>query len=100
EPGMVDHMNADHNDAIADMAENLLQLPKGAWKMVGVDCEGYDLMDSNRGWARGLFEQPLRNPAGARAVFTRLAKLSRGPDGGPDRGPNLEDDGSPAPDES
>ncbi|MBV6631813.1 MAG: DUF2470 domain-containing protein [Alphaproteobacteria bacterium] len=80
EPGMIDHMNADHADAIADMATGLLNLPKGTWRMTGVDCEGYDLVDGNRGWARGTFEQPLRNPAGARAVFARLTNLARGID--------------------
>tara|TARA_B100001123_G_C15280571_1_gene1013856 strand:- start:421 stop:1359 length:939 start_codon:yes stop_codon:yes gene_type:complete len=77
EPDIIDHMNADHEDALRDICHNVTGLPKGRWRMTGIDCEGFDVMDSNLGWARHRFETPLRNRAGARAVFTQLARAAR-----------------------
>lgn len=40
---IVEHMNEDHDEAIALYATQLLSLPEGAWKMTGCDPDGIDL---------------------------------------------------------
>jgi heme iron utilization protein len=77
EASILDHMNADHEEVLKLIATRLLRLNAGHWSICGMDCEGFDLFDSNRGWSRFTLETPLRNPAGARAVFVHLAAQAR-----------------------
>lgn len=87
EASIRDHMNTDHQPALQAMAVTLAGLPPGRWQMTGIDCEGFDLFDSNHGWARLRFAQPLRNPAGARALFKSMAEQARsGQPENPDHG--------------
>jgi putative heme iron utilization protein len=43
EPEIVAHVNADHADAVAAIAQGLLGGAAGAWRLVAVDTEGCDL---------------------------------------------------------
>lgn len=76
EPGIVEHMNDDHADALAAMAAGLLRLPGDGWAMTGIDPDGLDL---RRGGAvaRLAFERPVRNAADARRVLTELTHRAR-----------------------
>jgi len=47
ETQIIEHMNADHGDALSAYAEVLLGLSPGAWRMTGVDVEGCDLQLDN-----------------------------------------------------
>lgn len=44
EPGIVEHMNEDHADAVELYATKLLGGAPGAWRMSGLDPEGCDLV--------------------------------------------------------
>lgn len=76
EAGIVEHMNADHGDALSAYAEGLLGLPAGAWSMTGIDPEGCDLRCDNH-TARVAFERQIADPGEARAVLVALAKAAR-----------------------
>ena len=76
EPGIVEHMNADHADAVDLYANRLLGLAGSSWRMTGCDAEGADL---RRGGAvaRLDFARPIRDAEGARAELVRLVKAAR-----------------------
>ena len=73
---ILDHMNADHADAIRSYATALLGLPDGPWRMVGIDPEGCDLRAGGR-LARVPFEAPVRSAEVARRELVRLAQAAR-----------------------
>jgi hypothetical protein len=76
EPGIVEHMNADHADALELYATALGDAGPGAWRMVGIDPEGFDIVLD--GQARRIpFAQPVTTPAGARTELVRLAAEAR-----------------------
>ena len=74
EAGIIEHVNADHADAVAAIAEGLLgQAPAGtgeAWRLVAVDVDGADLATGER-VCRLPFLAPRRvgggGPGGTRA---------------------------------
>ena len=76
EEGAVEHMNADHADAVALYATRLLGLPEGAWRVTGIDPEGCDLALGDR-TARLPFPAPVRSPRALRATLVRLAGEAR-----------------------
>lgn len=76
EAGAVEHMNADHRDALRLYATALLGLPDGDWTTTGADAHGLDL---RAGPLRGrlAFPEPLATPGDLRRVLVDLAKLAR-----------------------
>ena len=76
EPRIVEHMNADHRDALADYAMRLLGLGGGPWEMSGIDTEGMDLR-AGAANARVSFESPVFTAAEARAMLVALAKKAQ-----------------------
>ena len=76
EAGIVEHMNADHADALEAYATGLLDLGAGAWRMTGIDPEGCDLR-RDRQVARLGFEAPVDGPGAARNTLVALAKAAR-----------------------
>jgi putative heme iron utilization protein len=48
EAGILEHVNADHPDALAAIAEGVLGAGPGAWRMTAVDTDGCDLMLKER----------------------------------------------------
>lgn len=77
EAGIVEHMNADHADAVVLYATVLLGQPDGPWRMTGCDSEGADLRCGAR-VARLDFGQAVTDADGARAELVRLVRKSRG----------------------
>ncbi len=77
EAAIVEHMNTDHQDAVALYAMRLLSLPSGPWRMTGIDPEGLDLAADGRS-ARIRFEAPIYDPETARRTLVRLAESARG----------------------
>jgi putative heme iron utilization protein len=76
EPEIVEHMNADHADAVALYAEKLLGRQGAGWRMTGIDPEGLDLrLDGET--ARLDFDRTVLTPAQARAVLVELAQAAR-----------------------
>jgi putative heme iron utilization protein len=77
EPAIIDHMNADHADALQLYAGKLLGLSAGDWKMTGIDSEGLDLRSGGR-VARLAFDQPVADADQARKALIALVAKARG----------------------
>ncbi|MGQ4274589.1 HugZ family pyridoxamine 5'-phosphate oxidase [Terrihabitans sp. B22-R8] len=77
EEGAVEHMNADHSDAIALYAETLLGAPQGSsWQIDGLDPEGCELSSGSD--VRYLcFPQRITNSSDLRKTLAELARKAR-----------------------
>ena len=79
EPGIIEHMNEDHADAVRLYATRLAGAPEGFWRMSAIDPAGCDLL--LEGDARRIrFGAPISTPGEARAELVRLANEAREPD--------------------
>lgn len=76
EEGAVEHMNADHADALALYATRLLGQPDGSWRATGVDPEGMDLV-CGQDTARLVFPETVRDAGTLRRVLVALAGQAR-----------------------
>jgi hypothetical protein len=80
EAGIIEHVNADHADAVAAIAEGLLgQAPLAAgeaWRMVAVDVDGADMAAGER-VCRLHFSRPVSAAEGVRAELVRAARDGR-----------------------
>ena len=76
EPGIVEHMNEDHADAVELYATALGDGEPGAWRMTGIDPEGCDIM-CNGTACRIVFAEPVTTPQEARKELVRLAAEAR-----------------------
>jgi putative heme iron utilization protein len=76
EAGAVEHMNADHADAIRLYATKLLGGPDGAWRCTGCDPEGLDLRFGRMG-LRLPFPQRVNASGPLRAVLVQMAQNAR-----------------------
>jgi putative heme iron utilization protein len=72
----LDHMNADHGDAVALYATHYARAPIGEWKATGFDPEGMDLAagDDIR---RVFFPKPLSRSGELRDVLVEMARSAR-----------------------
>lgn len=76
EAGIVEHMNADHTDAVQLYAAKLIGLAGDGWRMTGIDSEGIDLRRAGT-VARLAFEAPLQAAGEARRVLVGLVGKAR-----------------------
>ena len=76
EAGIVEHMNADHADAVQLYAAKLISLAGDGWRMTGIDSEGIDLRRAGT-VARLAFDVPLQEAAEARKVLVALVSKAR-----------------------
>jgi putative heme iron utilization protein len=76
EHGILEHMNADHADAIQLSATRLAGAPDGVWRMTGIDPEGLDLICEGD-TRRIAFAAPIASPGEARHELVRLANEAR-----------------------
>jgi putative heme iron utilization protein len=72
----IDHVNADHADAVSLYATRLLGLPAGEWRVTGIDPEGCDLAADDM-TGRVLFPERVLGPAQLRSAFQTLSKMAR-----------------------
>ncbi|MEZ5657320.1 MAG: DUF2470 domain-containing protein [Burkholderiaceae bacterium] len=70
------HMNADHPDAVARMAQNLLKCPAGPWRLSGLDPDGADLVEGQQ-VARLVFDAPALDAQAVHRTLLGLAQRSR-----------------------
>ena len=77
EPGILDHMNADHADTINLYATKLLGAEPGDWRCTGCDPDGLD-MQNGTGTLRLDFPQRIAAPAALRQTLKKLAEQARG----------------------
>lgn len=76
EAGAVEHMNADHADAVALYATALLGARPGAWRLSGLDPDGLDLMLGDE-VLRLPFQPSLAGAEGLRPLLVALAGKAR-----------------------
>ena len=76
EPGVIEHMNADHAETCRLYATKLLGAAAGEWRCVGCDPEGLDLQCGRIG-LRMPFPQRVKEPGVLRAVLKALAEQAR-----------------------
>lgn len=76
ENDILDHMNADHQDALTLYAEKLAGAKPGAWRASGIDPEGLDLLCGDA-TARVAFPRRVATPGEARETLVQLAKMAR-----------------------
>lgn len=76
EAGAVEHMNADHGDAIKLYAEVLCGAEAANWRLAALDPEGMDLVAGDR-IERLWFDTPLRAAGDLRGILVDLAKKAR-----------------------
>ena len=76
EPGAVEHMNADHRDAVRLYATKLLSETDGDWQVTGVDPEGLDLCLGDR-TARLSFAERVTNALALRKTLVEWGARAR-----------------------
>lgn len=90
EQGAIDHMNADHRDAMKLYATRLLGAEDADWRCTGCDPEGLD-MQAGRQALRLEFPRRAVNPAALRSMLKELAVEARAASGAvPKSGPASE----------
>ena len=76
EDGAVEHMNADHRDALKLYATRLVGLADGEWRLSGIDPEGLDLVCGDR-TGRVAFPNPVASGGELRSMLVTLAAEAR-----------------------
>lgn len=78
EDDILEHMNADHADAVALYAASSgsADSMSGTWRMCGIDPEGLDVRGPS-GAARLNFSSPIATPGDARRALAALASQAR-----------------------
>jgi hypothetical protein len=76
EAGAIEHMNADHPDAVRLYATSLLGEADGAWRVTGVDPDGLDLALGDR-TARMPFPQRVIDGGTLRKVLAEAGAQAR-----------------------
>lgn len=82
EPDIIRHVNDDHADAVAAIAQGLLAAGPGDWRLVAVDVDGCDLSEGNR-TVRLAFLAQVSDADGVRAALIRAAREGRARSGNP-----------------
>jgi heme iron utilization protein len=77
EAGAIEHMNADHADAVRLYATKLAGGREGPWRLTGIDPEGIDLAFADE-TARVLFPERVVDAGYLRKVLVAMAKEARG----------------------
>jgi len=76
ESGIINHMNADHADALELYATVISGAEGGAWEMTAIDPEGFEIV-KNAKRLRISFDDSIRSAEEARAVLVGLVKRAR-----------------------
>ncbi len=76
EAEIIAHVNADHADAVAAIAQGLLGAGPGDWRLVAVDVDGCDISEGNR-TVRLAFLTQVSDSGGVRAALIRAAREGR-----------------------
>ena len=76
EQGALDHMNADHRDAIQAYARHYAKVAGEGWTLAGLDAEGLDLLCGDAA-KRVFFPEPLTSAQDLRRVLVDMARVAR-----------------------
>lgn len=77
ECGILDHMNADHADAVSLYATRLCGQAPGDWRLCGCDPEGIDMAAGDGRSCRLAFDRPVVDAGVARAALVDLVGRAR-----------------------
>jgi putative heme iron utilization protein len=77
EQSAIDHMNADHRDALNLYATQLLGEEAADWRCTGCDPDGLDIGADKHGALRLDFPRRIVTPAELRVVVKELAEQAR-----------------------
>jgi putative heme iron utilization protein len=83
----LDHMNADHAEAVSLYARHFGKAREGDWRMVGIDVEGFELAQGDD-VRRIAFAPPLSSATDLRPTLARMASQAREALGAPPRRQN------------
>jgi putative heme iron utilization protein len=76
EPSLIEHMNADHGDALLDYCMHRYRVRPQRAQMIGFDCDGFDVRADQQILRFALLE-PVATAEQARAALITLARQSR-----------------------
>lgn len=76
EQSALDHMNAEHLDAVAVYAHHYAKAPGDGWVLTGFDAEGMDLVSGDLA-ERIFFPKPLESQQELRLTLVEMAKAGR-----------------------
>lgn len=76
EASILDHVNAEHGDAVDAIARGLLRRRGAGWRLVAVDADGCDLARGNQ-VARLAFPLPVDDAEGVRTALILAAREGR-----------------------
>jgi putative heme iron utilization protein len=76
EQGALDHMNADHRDAVQAYARHYAKAAGEGWILAGFDAEGLDLLRGDVA-KRVFFPEPLATAQDLRRVLVDMAHIAR-----------------------
>jgi len=76
EPAILEHMNADHAEALAAYCRAFLHLDPETVQMSGIDSEGFDMLVDGV-HARLAFDVPVTTPDDARKALVDLVRRAR-----------------------
>lgn len=82
ESDIIQHVNDDHSDAVAAIAQGLLGAGPGPWRLAAVDVDGCDFTEGNR-TVRLAFLTPVSDADGVRAALIHAAREGRAGSGQP-----------------
>ncbi|MFM9835357.1 MAG: HugZ family protein [Methylophilaceae bacterium] len=77
EPGILEHMNADHQENLNAYCQHYHQIQTDAVEMIGIDSLGFDVRVNANTQLRFNFDQPIANAQEARAALVAMAKACR-----------------------
>ncbi|MBW8079084.1 MAG: DUF2470 domain-containing protein [Gallionella sp.] len=76
ESGIIDHMNADHQDTMRHYCQHFHQREVLDVSMLGIDCDGFDLRAQGE-VSRIDFPEPVLDAQQARAALVALARTAK-----------------------
>lgn len=76
EPGILEHMNADHAQTLVDYCRLQGMTGVTAVSMIGIDCDGFDLHADGK-IVRFDFDAPVTDAQAVRAALVALAQKAR-----------------------
>lgn len=76
EAGIIEHMNADHQENMKAYCRHFHQVSPGKVLMLGIDCDGFDLRADEQ-ILRFHFEQSISDAPSARTALVAMAQACR-----------------------
>jgi len=76
ETDIIDHMNNDHGEAVANMVHHLIGRKSHGWRLSGIDPDGINFQNTS-GFARLNFDRTLTNVNECRSELVKLAGLAK-----------------------